>query len=234
MSRAAASSMRWSYARSLILIFGPGTVTRPPRPSLLVDPGHAPGADGAASLADREAEALLHGDRGDELDGHLDVVAGHHHLHALGQVRGAGDVGRAEVELRTVAVEERRVASTLVLGEDVDLGPEVRVGGDRPGLREHLSALDLVLVDATEEDPDVVACLHVVEELAEHLEVRSDRLPRVLDPDDLDLGHLVELAALDPPGRDGSAPGDREDVLDRHQERLGDVADRLGDRGVAG
>src|SRR4051812_12534782 len=116
MSRAAASSMRWSYARSLILIFGPATMRSPPRPlRLLVDPRDATGADGPSALADREAEAFLHRDRRDQLDGHLHVVARHHHLHALGEVRAARHVGRPEVELRPVPVEERRVPSPLVL-----------------------------------------------------------------------------------------------------------------------
>ena len=39
-------------------------------------------------------------------------------------------------------------------------------------------------------------------------------------------------ALLDAAGRDGAAAGDREDVLDRHQERLVELAHRLGDVGV--
>src|SRR3954463_16287111 len=73
------------------------------------------GADGSATLADGEALADLEGDRGDELDAHLDVVAGHDHLGALGQADRARDVGRAEVELGPVAVVERRVAAALLL-----------------------------------------------------------------------------------------------------------------------
>ena len=42
----------------------------------LDDLGDAAGADGAATLTDGEAEALLHGDGLDELDGHLGGVAG--------------------------------------------------------------------------------------------------------------------------------------------------------------
>ena len=55
---------------------------------------------------------------------------------------------------------------------------------------------------------------------------------RLADADDLDL--LVDLddAALDAAGDDGATTGDREHVLDRHEERLIDVAHRLGDRGV--
>src|SRR5450759_2931940 len=66
------------------------------------DLGDLARADGAATLADGETEALLHGDRLDQLNSHLGVVARHDHLGALGQRDDAGDVGGPEVELRTV------------------------------------------------------------------------------------------------------------------------------------
>ena len=55
---------------------------------------------------------------------------------------------------------------------------------------------------------------------------------RVLDADDLDRVARVDDALLDAAGRDGAAAGDREDVLDRHQERLVEVALGLRDVGV--
>ena len=64
----------------------------------------------------------------------LDVVAGHEHLGAAGKLDAAGHVRRAEVELRPVAGEERRVTAALFLGQDVDLGLELRVRRDRAGL----------------------------------------------------------------------------------------------------
>src|ERR1044072_4054875 len=73
---------------------------------------HEPRADGAATLADGEPQTLIHGDRLDQLDRHLDVVTRHHHLRPLGEVGDAGHVGGAEVELRTVAGEEGRVPNT--------------------------------------------------------------------------------------------------------------------------
>src|SRR4029450_1503923 len=108
ISRAATSSIRWSYARSLMRILGPATASLPlfRLGPLLDDLGDASGTHGPAAFADREAQALLHGDRRTEADGHLDVVAGHDHLDTFGQVRRAGDVGRAEIELRAVAGEE--------------------------------------------------------------------------------------------------------------------------------
>src|ERR687885_613985 len=86
-----------------------------PAASLLGDLGDHPRANRAAALANGEAQPLVHGDRLDQLDRHLNVVARHDHLGALREARDAGDVGRAEVELRPVAVEERRVAAALLL-----------------------------------------------------------------------------------------------------------------------
>src|SRR3954453_108119 len=197
---------------------------------LLDDFGHHPGADGAAALANGEAQALVHGDRLDQLDVHLHVVARHDHLRALGQVGDAGHVSRAEVELRAVAVEERRVAAALLLLQAVDLRLELGVRGDRPRLAEHLAALDVLALDAAEQAADVVAGLALIEDLAEHLDAGDDRAVGLrLDADDLDGVAGVDDALLDAAGGDGAAAGDREDVLDRHQERLVEVALRLRD-----
>src|SRR5262245_14877766 len=77
-------------------------------PRLLQDLGDDAGADGAAALADGEAQALVHGDRHlvEQGDADLDVVAGHAHLDALRQRHRAGHVRGAEVELRLVTAEE--------------------------------------------------------------------------------------------------------------------------------
>ena len=53
--------------------------------SLAQDLGDGAGADGVAALADGEALAGLERDRGDQLDVHVDVVAGHDHLGAAGR-----------------------------------------------------------------------------------------------------------------------------------------------------
>src|SRR5215213_11690686 len=118
-----------------------------------------PRADGTAALADREAQPLIHRDGLDQLHRHLDVVARHDHLRALGQVRHSGYVGGAEVELRPVAVEERRVAPTFLLLQAVDLRLELGVRRDRLRLAEHLAALDVLAVHATQQAADVVARL---------------------------------------------------------------------------
>src|SRR5204862_6736086 len=137
------------------------------------------GAHGTPTLADGEPKPGVHGDRLDELDLHVRVVAGHDHLLALGELDVPRDVRRPEVELRPVAVEERRVAAALLLREDVDLGLELRVRSDRARLREHLAPLDILTLDAAQETADVVAGLALVAELLEHLDPRDDRLARL-------------------------------------------------------
>src|SRR6266581_8571081 len=207
----------------------------PPALVLLDDLDDPAGADGAAALADREAQALLHGDRLDQLDLHLGVVTGHDHLRALRQVDHAGHVGGAEVELRAVVVEERGVPPALVLGQDVDLALELGVRRVGARLDDDLAALHFLPLDAAQQQPGIVAGLALIEDLVEHLHPGDDALLRLLlDPDDLDFLAGVDLAALDPAGHDRAAAGDREDVLDRHQERLLGVPDRLRDAVVAG
>src|SRR5712692_1012125 len=226
ISRTDWSSSRWSYAlrRMRILSF-----TR-----LLEDLGDHASADRPPALADGEAQALVHGDGGDEVDLQLHVVAGHHHFRALGQRAHAGHVGGAEVELRPVAVEEGRVPPALLLGEHVGLGLELGVRGDRARLGKHLAALDLLALGAAQEAADVVARDALVEQLAEHLDAGDDGLGGRLDADDLDLLADLDLAALDAAGGDRAAGADREHVLDRHEEGLFDLALGFRDVGVHG
>src|SRR5499427_10518068 len=108
---------------------------------LLDDLSDYAGADGAAALADREAKSLVHGDRLDQLDLHVRVVARHDHLLALRELDRAGHVGGAEVELRPVVVEERRVPPTLVLREDIDLALELGVQNVNARLDHDLATL---------------------------------------------------------------------------------------------
>src|SRR6476469_6742834 len=97
-----------------------------PASFLLDDLGDRAGADGAAPLADGEADPLLHGDRRDQLDLEVHVVPRHHHLRSLRKRRDSRHVRRPEVELRTVTVEKRRVTTPLFLRQDVDLTLELR------------------------------------------------------------------------------------------------------------
>ena len=182
-----------------------------------------------ATLADSEAQALLHGDRVDEvaLDG--DVVTRHSHLGALGELDRTGNVGGTEVELRTIAIEERGVTAALLLGQNVDLAGELGVRGNRTGLAENLTALDVLALDAAEQQTDVVASLAEVHGLTEHLDTGNDGVLGILDADDLDGLVELELTALDTAGSNGTTAGDGHNVLNGHQEREVVVTSRRRD-----
>src|SRR5690606_36569780 len=138
----------------------------------LDDLGDLARADRTATLADREAEALLHGDRLDELHRHVGGVARHDHLGALGQRDDAGDVRRTEVELPTVVRVEGVVTATLVLRQDVRRALELRVRGDRARGHDDLAALDVLTLRATKQEATVLTGPRLVELLVEHLDTR--------------------------------------------------------------
>src|SRR5580700_74033 len=259
--RAELSMTSWSYALSRMRIFCPAIwasssisscrclnwtltskrrdgrgLTAPGRRggSLLQNLGDPAGADGAAAFPDRELQAVFHGDGLNEADRHVGPVTRHHHLRALRQRDHTGHVGGTEVELRAIVVEERRVTAALLLGQDVDLALELGVRGVGARLDDDLAALNVLALDTAQEQAHVVARLALVEELAEHLHAGDGGGGGLLlDADDVDDLAGVDLAALDPAGHHGAAAGNREHVLDRHEERLFDLAQRLGDRVVA-
>src|SRR5574340_288446 len=202
--------------------------------SLLFDLGPDAGTDGAAAFTDGETQTFIHGDRGNQGNLDADVVARHDHLGPGRQFNAAGDVGGTEVELRTVAVEERGVTATFVLRQHVDLGGELGVRLDRAGLGQNLATLDFFALGATQQHADVIARLTLVEQLPEHLDAGAGGLQGGLDADDLDFFANLDDATLDTTGDDGAAAGDGEDVFNGHEEGLVDGALGLGEVGVEG
>ena len=106
--------------------------------------------------------------------------------------------------------------------------------GDRTGLRQNLAALDVLALEATNEAASVVASLATIKILVEHLDAGDGRLLRVPEAHDLDFVTDSDDALLDAARHDGATTGDREDVLDCHQERLVRVTNRLRNVGVDG
>src|SRR5271167_528857 len=68
-------------------------------------------ADGFAALANGEAQALLHRDRGDQFHHDLNVAPRHHHLGAFRQLHSSRHIGGTEIKLRPIALEEGRMAA---------------------------------------------------------------------------------------------------------------------------
>ena len=125
---------------------------------------------------------------------------------------------------------EWSVTSTLFLLEDVDLSLEVLVRSDRARLGDNLTSLDFLLVDTTEEKTNVVSGLTLIEELAEHLDTCYNGVLRSV-AEAYELNRIVDVdgTGLDTTCNNGSTASDGEDVLDRHEERLLVLTNRLRD-----
>ena len=87
--------------------------------------------------------------------------------HLARHVRGA------EVELRTIVGEERRMTATFILGQDVALRLEFGVRRDGAGLGQNLAALDFFAFGAAEKRADIIARFALIEQLAEHFDALS-------------------------------------------------------------
>src|SRR5450759_113040 len=125
-------------------------------------------ADGPTTFANSEIDALFHRDGLDQLHRHLDVVTGDDHLHPLRQLDRSRHVGRAHIELRAVAVEERRVPPTLFFGEHIHLRLERLVRLGRTRLGQHLPTLDVRALYPTQQTAHVVARLTLVQSLLDN------------------------------------------------------------------
>src|SRR6185312_12886550 len=91
-------------------------------------------ADGAPTFTNSKFDALFHCYWLDQFDRHFDVITGDYHLDTIWQLDRASYVCSSHVELRTISVKERRMASTLFFREDIYLCQESLMRLDRTGL----------------------------------------------------------------------------------------------------
>ncbi len=118
-------------------------------------------------------------------------------------------------------VVERSVATAFLFLEDIDLSLEYRVRSDGLRFSNDLTTLNFLLVNTTEEKTDIVASLALREKLTEHLDAGNNRCARLIaEAYELDRVIDVDGTGLDTTGNDSTTAGDREDVLDRHEEVL--------------
>src|SRR5882724_4353819 len=102
------------------------------------------------------------------------------------------------------------------------------------GLRssQNLAAFNTFLFNPTEKNTDIVASLTAIEQLAEHFNSGHDGRDGVPQTDDLDRIIDLDYATFDTTRSHGTASGDRENILDGHQEGLVHLTHRLGNIGV--
>src|SRR4029077_5933169 len=160
--------------------------------SLIQNLAHATRADGFATLANGEPDGLFHRDGRDQLHFNRDVVAGHHHLHAFSQFHGAGHIRGAEIKLWPVIGEKWSVTAAFLFAQHVNFRLKFLMWRDGAGLRDHLAALDLLFLQAAQQNADVIARTRFIEKLAEHFDVGRNRLGGRTNTYELDFLHLLE------------------------------------------
>ena len=149
------------------------------------------------TLADSETKALVQSYCVDELNLDLYVVTRHYHLNSLWKLDLTCTVHSTEVELRTILVAERCVTTTLFLLQNVDRSLEVLVRLDLTRVAKYHTALDLVLIDTTEEKTYVIASFTLVENLTEHLNTSNDTLLILTEAKELCLVAYLNATSLD-------------------------------------
>jgi hypothetical protein len=72
-------------------------------------------ADGPATFTNSELQPIIHGDRCDQLDFYVNVIARHNHFSAFRQLNDSRHVRRAEKELGPITIEKKAYAGRLPL-----------------------------------------------------------------------------------------------------------------------
>jgi len=155
------------------------------------------------------------------------IVSRHHHLGALLQVERSSDISSPEEELWSVVTEKGSVSSSLLLTQHIDLALEFFCRSDTLGRGQYLSPGNLITLSSPEESPNVVSSLSKVKKFLEHLNSSDSGGGIVVETHDINSITGVNLTLLNSPRHDSSAPRDGEDVFDRHQKGLLQVADWL-------
>src|SRR5690606_7554493 len=136
---------------------------------LLDDRGDHAGTNDTTAYANREAQAIFHGVRSDQGDSHLHVVTRHDHFYAVRQFARTDHVSGPEVELRTVALEERSMTTTFFFGQHVHFTLELGVRLDGARYTQNLTTLNVVTLGTTQQNTYVLTGTTFVQQLAEHL-----------------------------------------------------------------
>src|SRR4030042_2172807 len=117
----------------------------------------------------------------------------------------------------------------LLLRQDVGLRLEFPVRRDRSRLRHPLPSLHFLSLYPSQQHPDVISCLPLIQDLPEHLHARAHRLHRRPDPDNLHLIPHLHNPSLHSARHHCPTSRDRKHIFHRHQKRLFDLSHRLPD-----
>src|SRR3990172_9094020 len=136
---------------------------------LLNNLSYNPCTHSLTTLADGKPQSLSHRYRRYQITFHRYIISRHNHLYSFRQLHYSRNIRCPEIKLRTVAIEKRRMTTTLLLGQYIYLSLKLSVRSYTPGLGQYHPALHILLLGTTQQHPKIVPGLSLIQYLAEHL-----------------------------------------------------------------
>ena len=121
------------------------------------------------------------------------------------------------------------MTAPFVLAQDVNFTAELQPRSNRPWCSNHLAALDLIRLDASQQQPDILSCFTLIQNLVEGLDAGADAFENVPQAQDFHLLADLDDTLFDLTGRHRPAPFNGVNTFDGHEERLVDRPLRLWD-----
>ena len=108
-------------------------------------------------------------------------------------------IRRPEIELRPIPLKERRMTTTLLLGQHIHLSIKLGMRRNRPRSSNHLTPLHIILTRPPQQQPNIVPSPSLIQQLPKHLHPSNHRLLQLTDTNNLHLSTRMQLTPA-PPG----------------------------------
>src|SRR3990170_7637605 len=172
------------------------------------------------TFTDGKPKSLSHRYGRYQITFHRYIISRHNHLYSIRQLHYSRNIRCPEIKLRTVAIEKRRMTTTLLLGQYIYLCLKLSVRSYTPGLGQYHPALHILLLRTPQQYTKIVSGLTLIQYLAKHLYSRHYTLLRRSYPNYLYLIPYPHYPALHTPGNHCPTTGYRKHILYRHHKRL--------------
>ncbi len=185
------------------------------------------------TFANSETKTYVDSNWVDKFNLDLHVVTRHYHFNSVWERNLTCTVHGTEIELWTIVILEWSVTTTFFLFQHVDRSLETFVRSDNSRVSNHHTTLHILLVDSTEEKTYVVTSHTFRKNLTEHLNTSNDRLSIFTKTKELNFVTYLHNTSLDTACSHCTTTCDREHILNRHQEWLINITNRLLNPSVA-
>src|SRR6266487_5336144 len=130
--------------------------------------GHLSRTYGASTFTNSEFQTFLHSYRLNQFYRKCCIVAWHHHFCSRRQFHLTRYVGCAEVELRTVFIKERSMASAFLFAQHIHLAFKIGMWCNRSRFTNNHTTANIFLFNTTQQQPRIIARFTFVKNFTKH------------------------------------------------------------------